>query len=316
VDGVPHQQAKKLKQENKHSIAAGNFEGSSLGITDMHDTALQTLIDLGLSSQQARVYLTLAESGPLKVATISEKNRLDRADVSRTLSKLQELSLVEKIIDVPNRFKAVPMKEGLLLLLKNKTDRHKELESDTKFLVDLFVDGSNVENEQDSARVILTNGKLLISKVKEAIESTQKEVDVILSWKRFSHGMVSDFDESIERASAKGVKFRFIVGKYEEGRAAKRLIQYLRKKSVCEIRLVSTFPETTVGIFDKKNVIIVLYPERDLPDSPGLLSNNPSIVMLAAGFFDALWSKAKVLLSSEKIRPTIKKLKMNRSQTN
>ena len=68
----------------------------------------QTLIDLGLTLLQAKVYLALVQSGTLKVGTIAQVSKVARPDVYRTLQKLQDLGLIEKIITKPILFRATP----------------------------------------------------------------------------------------------------------------------------------------------------------------------------------------------------------------
>ena len=260
---------------------------------EAHNLELQTLLDLGLTSMQARIFLALAESGPSKIAAISKLSRVDRPDVYRTLSTLQKLGLAEKIIQKPIQFRAIPMKEGLSLLLRVKAEQYKKMELDARLLMDSFKDGHNVEAQKESFELfMISDGKMIVSRIREAIELAQRRVDLVLSWKRFWHGMVFTFAESVDRARAKGVQFRFIIGKPETGRNAEELIQSCRKSSFCQIRFLRSFPKTILGIYDGNAVFVILNPRTDLPDSPALWSNNPSLIAMAQGFFDALWSKA------------------------
>ena len=52
---------------------------------------VQTLIDLGLTSLQARIYLALYQTGTSEAATISKVTKVARSDVYRTMYKLQQL---------------------------------------------------------------------------------------------------------------------------------------------------------------------------------------------------------------------------------
>ena len=57
----------------------------------------QILTNLGLTPVQARVYLALVESGPLRISAISKASDVARPDVYRILSNLEKIGLVEKI---------------------------------------------------------------------------------------------------------------------------------------------------------------------------------------------------------------------------
>jgi len=59
---------------------------------------VQTLIDLGLTDLQARVYLSLYQKGPSEALTISKVTKVARSDVYRTMEGLQRIGLIEKEI--------------------------------------------------------------------------------------------------------------------------------------------------------------------------------------------------------------------------
>ena len=48
-------------------------------------------------------------------------------------------------------------------------------------------------------------------------------------------------------------------------------------------------PKTVLGIYDKKEVFIIVDPTGDLFDSPALWSNNKSLITAIQEYFDLLW---------------------------
>ena len=93
------------------------MDGSG-GITlASQDEITQVLTDLGLTHSQARIYFALSRSGASTAKTISTISRVAREHVYEVLPQLQDLGLVEKIIDVPSKFRALPIEEGLYLSL-------------------------------------------------------------------------------------------------------------------------------------------------------------------------------------------------------
>jgi sugar-specific transcriptional regulator TrmB len=124
----------KLKTTNAVSLYTEVFRGE---LVESQFSKHQVLIDLGLTLTQARVYLALVESGPLKIATISKAANVARPDVYSTLSKLHQLGLVEKIIKKPLTYNAVPMREGLSLLLEAKTSQYEKVRAETRLLLEL-----------------------------------------------------------------------------------------------------------------------------------------------------------------------------------
>jgi sugar-specific transcriptional regulator TrmB len=255
---------------------------------------LQILIDLGLTLKQARVYSALVKSGPSRISAISKRSSVARPDVYSSLSKLQHLGLVEKIIKKPIEYRAISMKEALSLLFETKTEQYEKVRAETRMLLD-FVETEKPEQEKQKETpqfVLIPEGKAIIERINTAIVQAQVSMDLLLSWKRFSRGMVSTFAESIESAWAKNVKVRFIIESPLISKTAKQLIQFCRGKPFCQMKFIRYCPKIVLGIYDKKEVFIIVDPKTDLPGSPALWSTNPGLIALAEDHFEILWLTA------------------------
>jgi sugar-specific transcriptional regulator TrmB len=93
---------------------------------------IQTLTRLGLTILQAEIYLTLTKLEKATIKTLSTTTKIDRANVYRIVSKLQELRLVEKMITNPTVYKAVPIQDGAPMLLERQTQEYQEIRLRTK----------------------------------------------------------------------------------------------------------------------------------------------------------------------------------------
>jgi sugar-specific transcriptional regulator TrmB len=255
---------------------------------------VQTLIDLGLTVSQARVYLTLVKSGPLKIAPISELSKVARPDIYRTLAKLHQLGLVEKIIETPLHFGAIPMEKSIASLLDRKTTEYRRLKTHTKQLLRMFKGKEQCEVFQTDAHqfILIPPRKTIITRIREGIEEAQRSIDLVLSWKRFSFGITSAFTESVENALAKGVKFRFIVETPPKRNIGANVLQFSKKSPACQVRFFPNRPKTVLGIYDEKEIFVVVDPTTSLPDSPALWSNSQSLITIAQDYFDILWITA------------------------
>ena len=254
---------------------------------------LQALMDLGLTKVQARVYLALVKFGPLKTSAISKISKVAQPDTYKTLLKLQKLGLVEKIIKKPLEYRAIPMNEGISQLLETKTSQYEKVRSEAKILLSTAkTKKPEVEKQMETSEFVLIPRKTVIERIRSAIEEARLSIDLVLSWKRFSRGIASTFAESIEVAWAKNVKIRFLIESPSESKTVKQLIQYCRAKSLCQIRFLPYYPKTIFGIYDQKKVFIVARSKADLPGSPALWSNNPSLTDLAQEFYEILWLTA------------------------
>lgn len=257
-----------------------------------HFSKLQVLVDLGLTQVQAKVYLALVESGPLRISSIAKISKVARPDVYRNLSNLQNIGLAEKIIGRPVEYQAIPIKKGLTLLLDTETQHYETVRSETQILLDTVtlekLNNNKIEAETPHL-VLIPSGKTVIEEIKTAIEKAEVSIDLVLSWKRFSQGIASVFAESIEIAWRKNVKIRFVIERPPESKTAEQLICFCRKKPFCQVRFIPHYPKAIFGIYDGKEIFIVLESKMDLPGSPALWSNNPSLIGLAKDYFEFLW---------------------------
>ena len=255
---------------------------------------LQALVDLGLTLVQARVYLTLVKFGTSRTLAISKISKVAQPDVYNALSKLQQLGLVEKLIETPAEYRAIPVDLGVSFLLETKREHYEKVRAEARMMLDTFkIMRPNSANQPTSSKfVLIPEGRAVTEKINTAIAQAQISMDLLLSWKRFSRGIASTFAESIESAWAKKVKTRFIIESPLESKTAKQLIQFCREKPFCQIKFIPHRPEIVLGIYDKKEVFIIVNPKTDLPRSPALWSNNPGLIAFAEEQFEIMWLTA------------------------
>jgi sugar-specific transcriptional regulator TrmB len=183
----------KVKSMNREHNTKGPPPGRKIRVLSQHED-IQTLTKLGLTVLQARVYLTLAKSGKATIKTLSKASEIDRSDAYRVVSKLHELGLVEKMITTPNIFKAVPIREGLLMLLRRKAEEYNEMEAKTRELLQKYEKNNEEKTlQRDESQFILVPEKEASRrKFTNAIVNTQTSIDMILQWECFRYGMIED----------------------------------------------------------------------------------------------------------------------------
>ncbi|MGB9914669.1 MAG: TrmB family transcriptional regulator [Candidatus Bathyarchaeales archaeon] len=261
---------------------------------ELYPSELQVLTQLGLTLKQAKVYLALVKSETLKASEIAQASKVARPDVYRVISALRQLGLIEEVCKRPVEYRATPMNEALTFLLQTRTEQYKKVRAAAQMLLNRGTQVKRNEREQlESPQFILIpHGKQVIERVKAALERARSSVDLVLSWKRFSRGIANVFAESVEAAWAKNVKFRFILEVPPRNKTAEQLIKYCLKKPFCQIRFIPYYPRTVFGVYDRKEVFIIVFPEGDLHRSPALWSSNRSLVAMSEDYFEMLWPTA------------------------
>jgi len=255
---------------------------------------IQALTKLGLTVLQAKVYLTLVKSGKTTIKTISKASEIDRSDVYRIVCRLQEKGLVEKIIAAPNIFKAIPIRDGLSILLRRKSEEYNEVKTTVKELLQKCEE-SNEENalQGDGCQFIIVPKKEASNrKLRNTVENAQTSCDMILHWECFRYGMIED-TELWKKTVERGVKIRFIVYKPEEDKAVSQVIQDFQRKGSFNVRYVFESPPTTILLCDKKEAIVTISPAPHPRETPNLWSNNAGIIAIFQDYFELMWRTSK-----------------------
>jgi sugar-specific transcriptional regulator TrmB len=261
----------------------------------LDDVAAQTINQLGLTVLEARIYIALCRYDTSTVKTVSELTKTSQPDTYRVIDKLQNKGLVEKIIDKPARFRAVPFDIGISLLMKRKKAEYEDLQMKTKLLSRSFKEKRlllSLEATQSHFAMVPMR-ETIVMKIQEAIEKSKETIDLFLTWKRFSIGIINVFAETCEKAWDRGVKFRMIIEKPEKSINTDQIFEFCRKSPFCSIRFLPGHPKTVLGVYDQREAFIIVNPKEGLFDSPALWSNNQSLITIVKEYFEMLWTTAK-----------------------
>ncbi|MCW4016725.1 MAG: hypothetical protein NWF06_10180 [Candidatus Bathyarchaeota archaeon] len=253
---------------------------------------VQTLTDLGLTSSQAKVYLAICQKKSLDASEISKVSNIARSDVYRIISALQRLALVEKEINYPFKFKAIPIETGLNILFERQSKKHNKLKYKIDSLITKFNNKTLIDEpfQGESKFILVPSKEAIIQRLRESIDKAKKSIDVVTLSKRFMLAC-SYLSESLEQAWFRGVTGRVVI---EETEASLfDVVNTSWQAPSAQVGFVSVIPKTLMAMYDNKEVFIYVKPTVDLKLSPAIWSNNPSLVTLAEDHFEFLWQKAR-----------------------
>lgn len=108
----------------------------------------KTLMDLGFSEKDSRVYIFIAAEGPKRAKDIAEALNLDSSQLYRILKRLQIRGLVNASSDYPAYFSAVIFDKVLELLVEAKREQHKALLASKKSLLSTWRSITEKDNEK------------------------------------------------------------------------------------------------------------------------------------------------------------------------
>jgi sugar-specific transcriptional regulator TrmB len=262
-------------------------------LTFDEDTKLLTR--LGLTELQAQVYLTLAKMGKATLRDISTASKADRANVYRVITRLLELNLIEKLIASPTVFRALPLADGVKMLLEKKDREHNEIKAKSRELLSRYKNVSidSADDKDASEFILIPDGRLTNRKVAEMINSNQKSHDILIYWADFK-GQANSVAAMWLKVLVRGVKVRILVF-LEKNEKLPKSILCLRSSPLFEIRKTGTPPKATLSIIDGKEAFISISPSLSPRGKPGLYVNNHSVVGLVQEYFELTWRAAEAV---------------------
>ncbi len=252
----------------------------------------ETLAALGLNSTQAKVYLSLLSLGRAKAKTIWKSSRIARQDIYRVLNELERKSLVEKTVDTPAEFRAIPLRDGLSVLLKERAQEYNNLKKKTNELLERFTTNQkeNAAAKEFEFKIISTKDAYL-RRLKDAVATTQRSIDILDSFDHARHRATID-SELITALYEKNVRFRLIINRPKDGQRLPK-VYTLNRNKVVDVRFIPTEPAATLRIDDKKQVSLSVITAIHKPEeAPRIVSDSPCLVAILQDYFERVWNEA------------------------
>jgi sugar-specific transcriptional regulator TrmB len=251
----------------------------------------QTLVEIGFTFNQAKVYLTLHKKGRLSGRTVAKHSQVPRQAVYRVLDELQNMGFVEKIVALPFEFEAVPVHDALSILMKRKAKKHKETEKKAKMLCEKLGTKKEMYRTEESKLCIIPGEETLVKRIRNMLCSTQTSLDLITTMRRWLQAIHYCLPEH-KKALGRGAKYRLIINEPTDRKIFQEKVKDLLAKPNFQMRFIRNPPKADVAIFDRKDALITVDPEADLIKSPIVLTDNPSLLAICQEYFETIWITA------------------------
>lgn len=216
------------------------------------DEVQSTLFDLGLSNTQARIYALLVKNNYSTATRISEITKIARADVYRILSELANIGLIETIPEQPKKFHALPLKQGLSLLIS----RRQEITAKLVIQAGLITDNTKEEKKENTIDetdefTVFSDKTKIPNKANKLASETKKSI-LIMGSNRTLLKWILKAPDLIENTIARGIVFKVIFSIKEKNELSPEIYRKLRKYPTFSSRLTSAPIRGTFGIYDNK----------------------------------------------------------------
>jgi sugar-specific transcriptional regulator TrmB len=256
----------------------------------LNDRHVSALVKLGLSPNQAKVYLALVMLGPVPAKSIWVLVKINREEVYRKLNDLIKMGFVERVFTNPSTFRAVPLESTTSTLLKRKAVTLSNLKVDVDKVIENLTNknGKNKKLADQASIILIPEKRPIYERAKSELETVQQSLDTICSWKK-GVSWLKSHQEHFLNALDRKVKIRFILDKNAGDSWPSSLLEILHHNNFHE-KLVNVLPPTCIGLYDKKRLLIDTSTKSSFIETPCLWSDYPSIVGMAQIYFDTIWN--------------------------
>ncbi|NHI83934.1 MAG: hypothetical protein EAX81_06505 [Candidatus Thorarchaeota archaeon] len=275
------------------------------------------LCEFGLTPYEARVYLTAVKLGTASAGRISKIASIRREEVYRTLPKLEKAGLIDRVLGRPVKVRAIPLEEGLSMLIRRKEEESKkELDRLKVKKEELIINFNSVSapevEERESHFTLLAEREAVTARVNSLIQSSESDIDVVASSDDIIR-FVMKYSNALCESADRDVRIRLITEcPDDEKKVPDALSKHVPNNSFV-LRYVEQIRSRYI-LFDGSEVMITTSAEGTMTESKYLWTDETSMVGLINRDFEELlgesldWKEFK-LSSSQKMNRIINRLK-------
>ena len=258
-----------------------------------NDENTDLLLSLGLSLNQAKVYLAILKLEKTTAGQIAKFSKVRREDVYRLLPALEKMGLIERLMGKPMEIRATPISDALSFLVSEEKNKFDERLKGMKITVQRLSnnDWKMPISEKESLYILIAEKKAILAKTSGLIRNSKKEVALIADKVRLLP-ILSQFSDECKRAIKKGAQIRLIF----EGVNTDILLEEKVKKIINGASIHVKFHQEPLNHFimsDDKEAMITTTKESGLGESPSLWTNNSNLIGLLRTGFEYDWKNAE-----------------------
>jgi sugar-specific transcriptional regulator TrmB len=257
------------------------------------DENTDLLLGLGLTLNQARVYLAILRLEKTTVGQVAKFSKVRREDVYRILPSLEKKGLIERLMGKPTEIRATLISSSLTSLVTEEKNRSEERLLDMRRMVQKLSlkDWKQPPSGEESIYILIAEKKAILAKTAELINNSEKEVGLIADKGRIAQ-VLAHFSDEHKHAIKKGAQIRLLF----EGESPDILLKQKVRKLIGSASVSVKFHHEPLNHFimsDDKEAMITTSKETGLGDSPSLWTNNSNLIGVLRTGFESDWKTAE-----------------------
>jgi sugar-specific transcriptional regulator TrmB len=279
-----------------------NVSVTHLGGCALQEDFVKKLSEFGLTTNQAKVYLSIIQAGSISAGNISKVSLLHRQDIYKILPILEKKGLITKTIAKPCKIQAIPLETALYQLILNEKEKSNKkifaLESNLNTLVEALKVQPKIE--EDKHFTLLTTIESIRNRADFTIRTLKKEVKFAANTE-LMFGPVTKLNEILDLLTGKQIKLSLLVTPIEGLDTVRKVIDSLNQsQSRVTIKGISNGKFKNYIIADRREVWIQTEQKTE-SGFPGILwTNDKNVVQVYEENFDINWNNSNTITVNSK----------------
>jgi sugar-specific transcriptional regulator TrmB len=262
----------------------------------MQEDLVLKLEKFGFTVNQAKVYLTIVQSGSTRVGRIAKSTQLHRQDIYKLLPKLEKMGLITKTIDKPFMIEAIPIEKALENLVSRERKKAHEkishLENNLKDVVNSLQDQPRVREETRFS--LLTTDEAIKNRGHLTFRKLKKECLLVTNIKNIQKSSMNYFHETLQTIADSNAKTRLIIVTNEDEDTVKQTLEKIAlKTNQFSVKTLDKATCKNYQIVDNKEIGIATQQKTETGNSCMLWTNDRNIIDVYKENFKKAWTRAK-----------------------
>jgi sugar-specific transcriptional regulator TrmB len=251
------------------------------------------LTNFGFTQDEARFYLFLSIMGPSPIRALVRRFDINRIKVYRTLKRLEERGLVERVMSRPVQYNAKSIEDSLQTELDAHQREHADLEkSRNEILEDWDKLALTIEDQPVEPRFRIHQGRQQIyNQIEQMCDKGVHDITIVTTERDLHRLALYGFDEKLRSLAKNNIQIRILT--QVESVGFEEIADYFNFSAIRHVSLPSAVRFLVVDELESLMTVnmddsMSMTTQRDT----GLWTNSASFISVMTIFYDALWTLA------------------------
>lgn len=264
----------------------------------MQEDLVVKLESFGFTVNQAKVYLSIVQSGKTRVGRISKGTQLHRQDIYKLLPKLEKMGLITKTIDRPFMIEAIPIDKALDTLIskerKKANEKISHLENNLKDVVNSLQEQPRTKEE--TRFTLLTTDETIKNRGHNSFKKLKKECLLVINIEHIKSPSMNYFRDFFQTIADNKAKTRLIIVTNDDEDTVKQTVEKIAP--ITGQFTAKSINKTTCKnyqIIDNKEIWIATQQKTETGYPCMLWTNDQNIIDVYKENFKKAWNRASTV---------------------